>query len=149
VSSSASLLEDLRELRFKRVFWERRAELLETTRFWFVGHGTLESLLTPHPGLAAKGLLLEVPAAALSLGSTPRPLDPSTPSEDELRHELDARAAAAIVGWRKGRHILDPVPVLGIPGYWDNERAEFYDDARYFRFERQSRAKRSPAPPTS
>lgn len=136
VSSSPSLLEDLRELRFKRVFWERRAELLETTRFWFVGHGTLESLLTPHPGLAAKALLLEVPRLPFPEGV------------DELRYEIDTRAAACIQGWRHGHYILDPVPLLGIPGFWDNARADFYDDAQYFRFERQSRAKRSPAQPT-
>lgn len=131
VSTSPSLLEDLRELRFKRFFWERRAELLETTRFWLVGHGTLESLLTPHPGLAAKGLLLDVPAL------------PGAAGWDELRCEIDARAAACIHAWRQRHHILDPVPVLGIPGYWDNERPEFYDDAHHFRFERRSRARRS------
>jgi hypothetical protein len=131
VSTSASMLEDLRELRFKRFYWERRAELLETTRFWFVGHGTLESLLTPHPGLAAKGLLLQVPAL------------PDARGWDELRFELDARAAACLEGWRHAHHILDPVPVLGIPGYWNNEQPDFYDNARYFRFERQSRARRS------
>jgi hypothetical protein len=133
VSTSASMLQDLRELRFKRFYWDRRTELLETTRFWFVGHGTLESLLTPHPGLAAKGLLLQVPSL------------PDAAGWDELRFELDARAAACIEGWRNAHHILDPVPVLGIPGYWDNERPEFYDDARYFRFERQSRARRGPS----
>jgi hypothetical protein len=135
LSTNSSVLEDLRELRFKRVFWEHRAELLETTRFWFVGHGTLESLLTPHPGLTAKGLLLEVPRL------------PAPDAEDELRPAIDARAAAAVHGFRQRHHVLDPVPILGIPGYWDNERAEFYDDARHFRLERQSRANRSPTAP--
>ena len=32
VSSSHAVLEELQELRFKRAFWEMRAELLETTR---------------------------------------------------------------------------------------------------------------------
>ncbi len=134
LSTSPSLLEDLRELRFKRVFWERRAELLQSTRFWFVGHGTLESLLTPHPGLAAKGLLLEVSRL------------PASETDDEVRHAIDARAAAAVHGFRQRHHILDPVPILGIPGYWDNERPEFYDDPQHFRLERRSRAKRSPPP---
>jgi len=136
LSTSPELLEDLRALRFKRVFWERRSELLETTRFWFVGHGTLESLLTPHPGLTAKGLLLEVSRL------------PATEADDELRHAIDARAAAVVHGFRQHHHILDPVPILGIPGYWDNERAEFYDDAQHFRLERQSRAKRTPTAPS-
>lgn len=131
LSTSPSLLEELRELRFKRAFWERRAELLATTRFWFVGHGTLESLLTPHPGLAAKGLLLEVSRLPSAEDET----------NDELRHAIDARAADAVRAFRHSHHVLDPVPILGIPGYWDNERPEFYDDVQHFRLERQSRAK--------
>lgn len=124
-STSASLLDDLRALRFKRVFWERRGELLETTQFWLVGHGTLESLLAPHLGLACKALLLQVSAD-------------SAPLSDGFRHEVDARAARQIRGWRAGAPVLDPVPVLGVPGYADNDSAEFYDDARYFRFQRRS-----------
>lgn len=131
VSTSPELLTDLRELRFKRFFWERRAELLATTRFWHVGHGTLESLLAPHPGLAAKALLLHVPA----LPDTAR-------GWDALRFELDARAASSVAGWREKRAVLDPVPVLGIPGYWDNAYSEFYDDTQHFRFERRSRRPR-------
>jgi hypothetical protein len=34
--------------------------------------------------------------------------------------------------------VLDPIPLLGIPDYADNAAAEFYDDARYFRFQRRS-----------
>lgn len=126
-SSSPGVLEDLRALRFKRVFWERREELAETTRFWVIGHGTLESLLTPHLGLASKAALLELP-------EPPWRCDP-----DSLRHELDARVAALVRGWRFATPVLDPVPVLGIPGYADNAAPEFYDDARYFRFERRAR----------
>ncbi len=133
VSSSRSLLEELRALRFKRVLWERREELVATTHFWIVGHGTLESLLTPHPGLAAKGLLLHVPAI------------PAASELDALRFDIDARAAQRVASWRERLTVLDPVPLLGLPGYCDNERAAFYDDARYFRFERASRRPASSA----
>jgi hypothetical protein len=127
ISTSRELLEELRELRFKRVFWERREELLATTLFWVVGHGTLESLLTPHPGLAAKGLLLCVPEL------------PGPDGLAALRFEVDALAARRVRDWRSALVVLDPVPLLGIPGYWPNDFAEFYDDDAYFRFERRSR----------
>jgi hypothetical protein len=123
VSTSQDLLADLRELRFKRFFWERRAELVATTRFWHVGHGTLESLLAAHPGLLLH--VAELPS--------------SEHGWDTLRFELDERAAALVAGWRAERTVLDPVPVLGIPGYWDNACPEFYDDEQHFRFERRSR----------
>jgi hypothetical protein len=35
--------------------------------------------------------------------------------------------------------VLDPLPLLGIPGFADNTHPEFYDDARYFRFARRAR----------
>lgn len=127
VSTSRSLLEDLRALRFKRVFWDRREELAATTIFWVVGHGSLESLLTPHPGLAAKGLLLSVPEL------------PSPDGLDALRFEIDELAARRIRSWPGARVVLDPVPLLGVPGYWENDFADFYDDAQHFRFERRSR----------
>ena len=124
-SSSPSLLAALRALSFKHVFWERRAELAATTRFWVIGHGTLESLLTPHLGLASKAVLLDLPQA-------PALYDP-----DALRHEVDARAAAEVARWRSHVPVLDPVPLLGIPGFADNGDASFYDNAQYFRFQRR------------
>jgi len=127
VSTSRELLAELQALRFKRAFWERRAELLATTRFWLVGHGMLESLLEPHANLAARSLLLLVPDL------------PATAGSDAFRFELDALAAARIHTWRSARTVLDPVPLLAIPGFSDNDSADFYDDARNIRFEPISR----------
>lgn len=127
LSSSRGVLEELRALRFKHVFWQRRAEVLETTRFWLVGHGALESLLAQPPGLIGRALLLHVPAL------------PAVDGADALRFEIDARVAASIHAWRTTRTVLDPIPLLGIPGYTDNDCAEFYDDLRNIRFEPVSR----------
>lgn len=114
-STSRNLLEELRALRFKAVFWQRREELLATTRFYVIGHGLLESLLTPHPRLAARSLLLHVPTLSLS-------------DSDQQRFALDALAAERIHGWRQHPAMLDPIPVLAIPGYAANDSAAFYDD---------------------
>jgi len=127
LSESHSLLEELRALRFKHVFWDRRAELLATTRFWLLGHGMLESLLTPHPALAARSLLLHVPA----LGERA--------DDDQLRFEIDARSAEQIRSWRQTRVVLDPIPLMAIPGYCANDSAAFYEDSRNIRFEPISR----------
>ena len=127
LGTSRELLEELRALRFKRAFWERREELRETTRFWLVGHGMLESLLSPHPGLAARSLLLYVP-------SLPAPAD-----SDALRFQIDVMAAARIHAWRNEREVLDPIPVRAIPGFSDNDSVHFYEDFRNIRFEPISR----------
>ncbi len=127
VSESRAVLEELQALRFKRVFWDRRAELVATTRFWLIGHGLLESLRTPHPGLAARSLLLH--ASALPKGQ----------AADQQRLQLDTVAAARVHAWRSNRTVLDPVPVLAIPGFSDNDSLEFYDDFRNIRFQPVSR----------
>jgi hypothetical protein len=130
VSSSRAMLEEMRGLSFKRAFWERRAELLESTRFWLIGHGTLEKLLAPPQGLSVRSLLLHAPWW---------PEREQRDGGDALRFELDARAAENIRSWRSVRAVLDPIPVLCIPGYADNDTAEFYDDMRNVRFEPLSR----------
>ena len=127
LSTSHEMLAELRALHFKRAFWERRAEFVASTRFLVVGHGLLESLLVPHPGLAARGLLLHVPAL------------PSPAEEDAFRFQIDARAAERIHAWSSGRTILDPVPVLAIPGFSANDSREFYEDMRNVRFDPISR----------
>jgi hypothetical protein len=127
VSESRAILTELQALRFKHVFWERRAELVATTRFWVVGHGMLESLLDPRPGLSVRSLLLHVPRL------------PGPEAADDLRLEMDAAAAARIGDWRNERVVLDPMPVLAIPDYADNDSREFYDDFHNIRFHPCSR----------
>jgi len=134
LSTSRDVLDELRALRFKRAFWERREELLATTRFWIVGHGMLESLLTPHSGLAARSVLLQVPSLAGVAGD-----GAAGDVGDALRFDVDRSVAQRILGWRGGRTVLDPVPVLAIPGFSDNDAREFYDDLRNIRFEPISR----------
>jgi hypothetical protein len=126
VSSSRSLLEELRALRFQQVFWQRRDELLETTHFWLVGHGLLESLLTPHSRLAARSLLLHLPVTRSG-------------TDDEQRFALDALVAERIQSWRERRAVLDPIPLLAIPGYADNDAREFYENPQNVVFEPLSR----------
>lgn len=130
VSSSVRVLEGLRALQFRRVFWEQRDEVLSTTRFFVVGHGLLESLLSPHPGLSARSLLLHFPC-----------LPPA--GSDALRLELDSLVAARVHAWRSQRTVLDPIPLLAIPGFSDNDSPDFYADQRNIRFEPVSRRPRS------
>lgn len=129
LSTSRCLLDELRALQFKRAFWELREELLATTRFWVVGHGMLESLLTPHSRLTARSLLVQVP-------SLPRI---GEDLGDALRFAVDRVVAERIRTWRAGRIVFDPIPVLAIPGFSDNDAREFYDDMRNIRFEPISR----------
>jgi hypothetical protein len=131
ISRSRAVLEGLRALRFKHVFWELRAELAETTHFWIVGHGLLESLVHPHPRLVARSLLLHLPGHEAT-------------SADELRAGCDAAVARGIEGWRERRIVFDPIPAGAIPGFADNDSPDFYDDRQRLPFEPVSRRPAAP-----
>jgi len=110
--SDSDLIELARSFRWKALFWERRAQLLRSMRIRVLGHATLEQALKPWPGIACKALF--VPADA----------DP------------DAAAAAwlAALPPQATPRALAPLPVFGYPGWLPgSERADFYDDGRYFR----------------
>jgi Protein of unknown function (DUF3025) len=127
VSTSSAVLEDLSALQFKRAFWEKRDELRRSTRFWIIGHGMLESLLTPHARLAPRSIFLYLPALELPGG------------EEQLRFEVDRVLSERVHSWRSQHQAFHPVPALAIPGYADNDAASFYDDPSNIPFDPVSR----------
>ncbi len=123
-SADAELSDLLREFRWKELFWRRRAQVLQSMRFYVFGHAIYEKALEPYKGVTAKALIVE---------ATPDLLD--APLEQQLA-ELDARAADYFSGMEAlaSTRSLSPLPILGIPG-WEpaNAREEYYDDAAQFR----------------
>ena len=114
----------LREFRWKELFWRRRAEVLQSMRFYVFGHAIYEKALEPYAGVTAKALIVD---------AAPGLLD--APLERQLS-ELDARAADYFSGTHAlaSTRSLSPLPILGIPG-WEpaNAREEYYDDPSQFR----------------
>jgi DUF3025 family protein len=114
----------LRGHEWKRLFWERRADVARRMRFFVFGHAIHEKALEPYQGVTAKALIVDVGEDFFS----------ETPERQLAR--MDARAAAyfadpqALVSTKT----LPPLPILGIPG-WDpqNGCAGYYDDTAQFR----------------
>ena len=109
VCEDAELIALLRAMRWRELFWKRRADVKAAMRFVVLGHAVLEQAMNPWPGITCKAIF----------ATTER--------------DLDLQAAQALPALATPRE-LAPVPVFGYPGWLDeSERAEFYDDARYFR----------------
>lgn len=109
------LLEMMRGFRWKELFWQNRKRVLASMRLAVVGHGVLEKGLDPWPGVTCKAL-------------------PVPPGPD-----LDAHAAALLAALppEATPRDLPVVPIFGFPGWHPgSDRAEFYDDTRYFRSSR-------------
>jgi hypothetical protein len=108
----ADLIALLRDFCWKELFWENRERVLAEMRIVVLGHAVLEKALEPWPGITCKAII--VPAAG----------DPDAHAQAWLGQlELGATPQG-----------LPPLPIFGYPGWFPaSERAEFYDDARYFR----------------
>ncbi len=126
-SADASLLGLLRRFEWKALFWERRVEVLAGMRFFAFGHAILEKALEPYKAVTAKSLLLDVSEDFLQW-----------PFERQLA-EADRRAADwfSRPGALASTRGLSPLPVMGVPGWAENARPDFYDDAAVFRSSRQ------------
>jgi hypothetical protein len=112
VCDDEELIGLLRGMRWKELFWQRRSRVLAAMRFLVIGHAVLEKARAPWPGITCKAIV--VPAGG---------------EVDEQASQWLARLAPEATP----RQLL-PLPVFGYPGWFrDNERAEFYDDTRYFR----------------
>ena len=108
--------------RWKELFWDCRAEVARSMRFLVFGHAILEHSLAPFKSVTAKALLLDVPQGSLD--------------DAALVALLDARAAAHFARSEAlaSTQALQPLPVLGIPGWTpENEDPAFYDDTTVFR----------------
>lgn len=119
VSDDAELLELVREMRWRELFWTRREALERAMRFVVLGHAVLEQALEPWPGITCKAIFV----------SPQRP--------------LDEQAAAWLAACSRDATPRDlaPLPVFGYPGWLPESRnQDFYADTRYFRPGRQGNA---------
>ena len=126
-SSDPLLLEDLRAFRWKQLFWSRRERLLEAMRVYVFGHALFEKALNPYVGMTAHALLLAVDAEFMT-----------APMPTQMR-TIDAMSAERVQALATPRD-LSPLPLLGMPGWWEGNTAEgFYANERYFRRTRSTR----------
>jgi len=121
LSTEPTIFEALAALRFREVFWERRAELGQTTRFLVFGHGLLDALRDPHPRLMGKALFAHIAADKLALTSS------------AFRIFVDGALAARLPVFLDDPVRLEPLPVLGVPGWSADQSLAYYEDERYFR----------------
>jgi hypothetical protein len=123
-SSAPHLLKLMVDFEWKEVFWNRRDELLATTRFFAFGHACYEQSLAPYIGMVAKTVFVTVDGSFLH-----RPAAEQLVRTDELlaTHFSDRRHFPS-------PKAMAPMPVLGVPGWHPaTETESFYDDASHFR----------------
>ncbi|MDG1121566.1 MAG: DUF3025 domain-containing protein [Glaciecola sp.] len=88
------------------------------------GHANLEMLLNPHIGLTGKWVEVEVPDGFF----VQRPSLQVALLDALLARRIDEAYFA---------NKLPPIPFLGIPGWWQEQDANFYANTEYFRPKKQ------------
>ncbi|MBX9586428.1 MAG: DUF3025 domain-containing protein [Gammaproteobacteria bacterium] len=114
ISHNPVLLQLLKNHRWHELFWERREEVKTQMRVIIFGHGLYEKAINPYIGIIAQALLIE---------------DQNINNLDDfLSVYFQSKADQLSTG------NLNPLPILGIPGWWsDNEDESFYANKKYFR----------------
>lgn len=117
------LAELVRNFRWKELFWQRRQDVVGHMGFYLFGHSLYEKVLFPHLGITAKALVLPVETGLLDA-----PLGEQLAALDQATAERLARPGALL-----DPGLLTPLPFLGVPGWWPENRDEaFYDNEAYF-----------------
>ena len=122
--SDESLLQLIRDFKWKELFWQRRDELSEKLKLVTFGHALYEKGLSPYIGMTANCILLPVEENLIQ--------QTNKEQLDYIDTEL-AQLFAAGEPYKKPKD-LSPFPLLGLPGWHqDNEDQSFYNNERYFR----------------
>jgi len=124
VYSNAEIAALLRDFAWKELFWQRREQVSTQMGFFLFGHGLYEKALQPYVGMTGQGMLLEVEQEFFSW-----------PQTRQLEHADGFLAGyLAVPEHCRSTRELAPVPVLGYPGWAeDNVSASYYDNTAYFR----------------
>ncbi|KNH04747.1 putative transmembrane protein [Candidatus Burkholderia brachyanthoides] len=123
-----ALADALRGFDWRTLFVTARAAWGTCCEARVFGHALLEKLVVPYKTCTEHAWIVDVPADYFSFDDAARrPLLDSRVTDRILTEPLDSLAFA-------------PLPVLGVPGWWDaNGSPGFYDDASVFRPGRRTR----------
>lgn len=120
----------LRDFSWKALFWQRREQLKSNMGFYLFGHGLYEKALQPYVGMTAQGLILAVKPAFFSWDINQQLTYLDRCMADYLSDTTHCRNTSE----------LTPIPLLGVPGWADDNRcANYYDNTDYFRPGRRKR----------
>ncbi|MES2025825.1 MAG: DUF3025 domain-containing protein [Pseudomonadota bacterium] len=125
ITSNHDLVRALRAHEWEDVFLARRTDFLQECAVFLFGHALMEKLVAPYKAITGHAWIvaLECPASDLALEEQCRWVD--TTVALQLAHGLSTAD-------------FSPLPVLGVPGWWSEQNAEFYGDKTVFRPKRRA-----------
>ncbi|WP_420476857.1 DUF3025 domain-containing protein [Noviherbaspirillum sp. ST9] len=126
VTCNPGLLEALQDHRWTEALMTQRECFWRDCHVSLFGHALMEKLVRPYKAVTAHAWPVLVDAAFFRLPWTER-IDRI---DDIVAKQLEAGLTSAD---------FTPLPVLGVPGWWEGQDAAFYADTSVFRPKRQQR----------
>lgn len=122
VSSEKTLIQLLGDFEWKELFWLQRKEVLSSMRFFIFGHGLYEKALNPYVGMTGKGIMFNVKKTFFAQ---------TLLKQLEL---IDSMLESFLFNGLTSSSDLAPVPLLGYPGWIEDNNSEiYYENKKYFR----------------
>ncbi|WP_297325819.1 DUF3025 domain-containing protein [Nitrosomonas sp.] len=122
VSSQKALIQLLRNFEWKQLFWQQREAVLSSMRFFVFGHGLYEKGLNPYTGMTGKGIAFNVDETFFDQTIL------------EQFQSIDLMLAFYLLESLSSNADLTPIPLLGYPGWVeDNSKEAYYENKKYFR----------------
>lgn len=126
VSSDRSLLQDLQTFDWQTALWEKRNNWQsQLTQFFPVGHALLEKLITPRPNITAHVILLTAEQTWFE-----QSIDQQRQGLDNFLSQFFIKLASQT---QLNSKMFQPLPVMGIPDFCEQQFATFYQDTTIFR----------------
>jgi hypothetical protein len=120
-AASSALVEALRTHQWREALHERRAAFGPDAQVWLFGHALMEKLVAPRKAITAHTFVVKADDAFFSL------------SHDAQREWIDVTVAGMLAADGISTACFTPLPVLGVPGWWEGQDEAFYADASVFR----------------
>lgn len=122
-----ALVDDLRGHRWLDALFHRRVMFEADARVWLFGHALMEKLVAPRKAITAHVRVIFADDAYFAL------------DHDGQRAWLDGQVAGALARDGLSTAGFTPLQVLGVPGWWPGQDADFYLDTTVFRPKRMDR----------
>jgi hypothetical protein len=123
-----ALVGALRAHQWGEALHERRAAFGPGAQVWLFGHALMEKLVAPRKAITAHTWVVQADEAYFALPHA------------QQRAWLDEHVAATLAADGISTACFTPLPVLGVPGWWEGQDTAFYADTAVFRPKRATGA---------
>ena len=127
-SAGEAVVHALRGHLWSDALHQRCAAFGPDVQVWLFGHALMEKLVAPRKAITAHTRVVPAGDAFFVL------------EHDQQRAWIDEHVAASLAAEGLSTACFTPLPVLGVPGWWEGQDAAFYADAGVFRPKQKWRA---------